>query len=189
MKKIYLILILLISISSCKSSKRAKERKAPSYKEISKSKHHKNDASTLKITKSNSKNKKKSSKSKASNIINYAKRFKGVRYKWGGTTKSGMDCSGLIYTSYQAYNITLPRISRDIAKKGKKISLKHVQGGDLLFFKTGNRRNNINHVGLVIKSKSGVIEFIHATSGKGVIISKLSEKYWKSAFFEARKIL
>ncbi len=184
MKRICLILILLISLSHCKSSKRSKTKKSTTTKTVNKKKS--SNAAKVKLSKSTAK---KVAKSKASKITDYAKRFKGVRYKWGGTTKAGMDCSGLIYTSFRAYKITLPRISRDMAKKGHKIALGKAQTGDLLFFKTGNRRNNINHVGLVLKSKSGVIEFIHSTSSKGVIISKLSESYWKSAFYQARRIL
>ena len=169
MQKTILIFLIVISFASCKSSKRAKSKK---------------EVSTEIPTKKNKK------ASKAGYIIDYAKQFKGVRYKWGGTTKSGMDCSGLVFESFRAYDIILPRISRDMAKKGDKISLKEAQEGDLLFFKTSkSRRHSINHVGLIIKSKAGDITFIHATTSKGVLVSKLSENYWKSAFVEARRIL
>ncbi|MDO5970814.1 C40 family peptidase [Flavivirga aquimarina] len=174
MQRTIIILLVIISLAGCKSSKRAKSKKEPST-EITTKKG---------IAKKNKKT------SKSDQIINYAKQFKGVRYKWGGTTKSGMDCSGLVFESFRAHDITLPRISRDMAKKGDKISLKKAQEGDLLFFRTSkNRRHRINHVGLIIKSKAGDITFIHATTSKGVIVSKLSESYWKSAFVEARKIL
>jgi cell wall-associated NlpC family hydrolase len=76
-----------------------------------------------------------------------------------------------------------------MAKRGNKISLKNVVKGDLLFFKTGNKRNSINHVGLIVSIKNKNIQFIHATSSKGVITSWLNEDYWHKAFFEARKIL
>lgn len=179
MKRTVLILLMIISFTSCKSSKRARSKKATSSKVVI-SKKNKKETVTYKAKNA----------TKADNIVNYAKQFKGVRYKWGGTTKSGMDCSGLIFESFRAYDIILPRISRDMAKKGDKISLNKVQEGDLLFFKTGkNRRNSINHVGLVIKSKAGDITFIHATTSKGVLVSNLSENYWKSAFVEVRKIL
>jgi cell wall-associated NlpC family hydrolase len=76
-----------------------------------------------------------------------------------------------------------------MARKGKKIKLKEVQEGDLLFFRTKNRRHAINHVGLVTKSNSKTLEFIHATTSKGVITSKFSDDYWNKAFVEARRIL
>lgn len=177
MKKILLILLLIISFSSCKSSKRTKERTTSSTKIITK----KNRKTVSSITSSN--------KSKADYIIDYAKQFEGIRYKWGGTTKSGMDCSGLVFESFKSYHILLPRISRDMAKKGTKIQLKKALKGDLLFFKTGNRRNSINHVGLIVDIIDNDINFIHATTGKGVIISGLNETYWLKAFHEARRIL
>ena len=126
---------------------------------------------------------------KSEAIINYAKSFNGTRYKFGGTTRSGMDCSGLVYVSYKKENITLPRISRDMAKKGRRISLSKTNKGDLLFFKTNKNRNVINHVGLVISIKQGKILFIHATTSAGVIISSLEERYWKKAFVEVRKVI
>lgn len=168
MRKLLLLLLISISFGSCKSSKSVSQNR----KAITKSTR----AETKPLT-------------KTENIINYAKQFKGVRYKWGGTTKSGMDCSGLVYESFRAHYIYLPRITRDMAKKGIKIPLKSVQKGDLLFFKTKNKRNSINHVGLVIKEKNGDLEFIHSTTSKGVIISSIKEPYWNKAFIAARRIL
>lgn len=122
-------------------------------------------------------------------VIDNAKDYNGVRYKFGGTTRKGMDCSGLIYVSFKKENISLPRISRDMAKKGQSVRLSKVKEGDLLFFMTSKSRNTINHVGLVTSSKNGTIKFIHATTSKGVITSSLKENYWNSAFVEARRIL
>jgi len=181
MKRTLLILLLIISFSSCKSSKRTKERKTSSTKIVTQKSKKENGKTVSSETASN--------KSKADYIIDYAKQFEGIRYKWGGTTKSGMDCSGLVFESFKSYNILLPRISRDMAKKGNKIQLKKVLKGDLLFFKTGNRRNSINHVGLIVDIIDNDIKFIHATTGKGVIISGLNETYWLEAFYEARRIL
>lgn len=127
--------------------------------------------------------------SKVDRIVENALEFKGVRYRFGGTTKSGMDCSGIVFVAFGNENIHLPRVSRDMAKKGKKIAVSKVNKGDLLFFRTSNRRRSINHVGLVVSNKKGQIRFVHATSSKGVIVSLLSEKYWKKAFVKATKIL
>ncbi|WP_461532436.1 C40 family peptidase [Sinomicrobium sp.] len=131
---------------------------------------------------------KKSEKSAANPIIETALSYIGTRYKYGGTTKRGMDCSGLIYVSFLEHNIPLQRVSYRMATQGKKIKLKEVQKGDLLFFKTG-RKNRINHVGLVVDVKGKDIRFIHATTSRGVLISSLKEGYWDHAFSEARKIL
>lgn len=122
-------------------------------------------------------------------VVVNALKYKGVRYRFGGTTKKGMDCSGIVYVSYLEENVQLPRVSRDMAKRGKKISLRKAKKGDLLFFRTSKRGRGINHVGLVVSVKNGVLRFIHSTSSRGVIVSSLSEKYWNKAFVKAKRIL
>jgi len=194
MKQIILLFITIICFSSCGSSKQSRKiitKKTTTQKTNTYS-------STKPSTKSNSKSKPSSnspspsrfnSSSKSDKIINYAYQFQGVRYKYGGNTKSGMDCSGLIQKSFNAYDLNLPRSSRDQAQKGHKISLRSVQKGDLLFFKTNPKKNTISHVALVVNVKGNLIEFIHATTSRGVITSNLNENYWNKAFSEARRIL
>ena len=126
---------------------------------------------------------------KADRIIATALKFKGVKYKFGGTTRKGMDCSGLVYVAFGEEKIQLPRISRNMAKKGRKIALSKVTKGDLVFFKISRNSNQINHVGLVTAIKNGQVFFIHSTTSKGVIVSSLSEKYWKNNFVKATTIL
>ena len=126
---------------------------------------------------------------KTDKIVSNALTYKGVKYKYGGTTKSGMDCSGIIYVSYLKENVQLPRVSRDMAKKGKKVSLKNAKKGDLLFFKTSKKRGGINHVGMIVSVTNNQIRFIHSTTSKGVITSLLSNNYWKKAFVKATRIL
>lgn len=121
-------------------------------------------------------------------VIEKAKSFVGTRYKYGGTTKKGMDCSGLIYTSYLAENIALPRTSRAMSHLGKRLNLKEVTIGDLLFFETDKKKRVINHVGLVVEAAPAKILFIHSTSSRGVIISSLDENYWKDNFVMARRV-
>jgi len=190
MKKSLIILILLFGLYSCKSSKRIKTKKETRTKIITKKSEEKEiDSDNTIVFSKNTKTDSETNISTSQSVINYAKQFEGVRYKWGGTTKSGMDCSGLIFESFREHDIILPRISRDMAKKGNKIKLKNVLKGDLLFFKTGNRRNSINHVGLIVDIIDNDIKFIHATTGSGVIVSGLNETYWLKAFYEARRIL
>lgn len=133
----------------------------------------------------------KSSKpiSKADKIIANAMQYQGVRYKFGGTTKRGMDCSGIIYVAFGDENVQLPRVSRDMAKRGKKIPLSKAKKGDLLFFKTSKSHRRINHVGLVVSVENGQIRFIHSTTSKGVIVSSLAQKYWKNTYVKTVKIL
>ncbi|MDD7913517.1 C40 family peptidase [Polaribacter ponticola] len=131
----------------------------------------------------------KKTTSKADKVVRNALKYKGVKYKFDGTTRRGMDCSGVVYVAFGEESFKLPRVSRDMAKRGKKISLSKAQKGDLLFFQTNKSRRRINHVGLVVSKIKGQIRFIHATTSKGVIVSNLSQKYWKKAFVKATKVL
>lgn len=129
------------------------------------------------------------STNKTERIIKQAQSFAGTRYKFGGTTRKGMDCSGLIYKAFQNENIILPRVSREMAKRGKPVKDRDIEKGDLLFFKTNKSSNRINHVGLVTQVKNGEVYFIHATTSKGVLTSNLNENYWNRAFVMTRRIL
>ncbi len=169
MKKLLLLALLPILLASCGSSRTVSKTKTGTYK-------------TEKISKT-------SNNTKAESIIDYAKTFRGTRYKFGGTSSKGMDCSGLVFTAFNKENIALPRVSRDMVKRGKRISLSQTTEGDLVFFQTNKNKKTINHVGLVVERKGGEVYFIHSTSSKGVIISSLEERYWKSAFVEARRVI
>ena len=139
---------------------------------------------------SSSKSTTKSSRkySKADKVVANAVYYKGTRYKYGGTTRKGMDCSGLIYKAFGKEKHQLPRTSRAMSIKGKSISLSRVRRGDLLFFKTGGS-GRINHVGLVTSVKNGDVKFIHATLKRGVTVSSLNMRYWKKAYRKAKRIL
>ena len=123
------------------------------------------------------------------NIIKNASAYEGVRYKYGGTTKKGMDCSGLMYTSFSEENISIPRTTSQLSTYGDWVDLKDVKEGDLLFFATRKNSREVNHVGLVTSARLGRVEFIHASTSRGVIKSLLSEKYWYFAFVQARRVL
>ncbi|CAM1348230.1 NlpC/P60 family protein [Tenacibaculum insulae] len=155
---------------SCGSSKNVKTYKKP------KKRTHKSSTSTKKP-------------SVADKIVWTAVTYKGVPYKYGGTTKRGMDCSGLLHTSFKYRNVELPRTSREMYTKGYDISLRNVKRGDLLFFKTSRKRGKVNHVGLVTSTIGGDIKFIHSTSSRGVIVTSLHSHYWKKAFVKAKRVL
>jgi cell wall-associated NlpC family hydrolase len=125
----------------------------------------------------------------AEKVIESAMAFSGVRYKYGGTTRKGIDCSGLIYVALQENDIAFPRVSYQMANEGKRIHVNEVQKGDLLFFKTQKNSKRINHVGLVVDIEGDEIKFIHSSSSRGVIVSSLREGYWNAAFIKATRIL
>ncbi|TQD38540.1 C40 family peptidase [Haloflavibacter putidus] len=125
----------------------------------------------------------------AKRVANNALHYHGTRYKYGGMSKRGLDCSGLVYLAFEKEGIALPRISRDIAKRGNRIHLSKANVGDLVFFKTGKSGRRINHVGLIVQIIPGEVNFIHSSTSRGVIISSLNEKYWNRSFVMARRIL
>lgn len=122
-------------------------------------------------------------------IVNNAMDFEGVRYRTGGTTKDGMDCSGLVFTTFKIFDISLPRSSYEQAKVGEEIKLSEVKPGDLLFFKTNRRKKTINHVGLVTSVENGEILFIHSTLSLGVTVSSMNEEYYTKSFAQANRVL
>lgn len=123
-----------------------------------------------------------------SKLLTIANSYKGVSYRAGGETKKGMDCSGLVNTSFKQIGIQLPRSSKAISTKGTIISLKEVKIGDLLFFDIARLKGGINHVGLVTSIVNEEVFFIHSTTSKGVIISSMDEFYWKNEFVKAKRI-
>ncbi|WP_029904058.1 C40 family peptidase [Prevotella sp. 10(H)] len=110
----------------------------------------------------------------------------GVRYRNGGLSKKGVDCSGFTFLTYQkVYKKKLPRSSGDMAKMNmQKVSKKNLQTGDLVFFATSKNSSKINHVGIYLKNGC----FIHASTSKGVIVSHLDEGYYEKTWKKAGRV-
>lgn len=122
--------------------------------------------------------------SKAEKLIATAKQYIGVPYVWGGTSPSGFDCSGFTYYVFKQHGITLNRNSASQYVHGSYVSKSNLQPGDLVFF-ANTYREGISHVGIYI----GDGKFIHASSSQGVTISLLSNSYWASHYYGARRVL
>lgn len=127
--------------------------------------------------------------SPAFSVIQTAKSYRGTPYKYGGTTRAGMDCSALMYHSFYSIGINLPRRSEDQSTLGQKVSLNEVKPGDLLFFATGKKKNAVTHSGLVTEVDRDDIRFIHSSTSLGVTEDYLSNRYWSEAFLFAKRIL
>lgn len=126
---------------------------------------------------------------KINKLLEIANSYTGVSYKAGGTTKNGMDCSGLVNTSFKQVGIQLPRSSKAMSVKGKEIALIDVRVGDLLFFDIARLKGEINHVGLITLIENDEIFFMHSTTSKGVITSSMKETYWENEFVKATRVL
>ena len=123
----------------------------------------------------------------ATQLINNAMQFVGVRYRSGGTSLAGMDCSGFVTAAFNIFDLKLPRSSIDMSRVGDKIDPSDAKKGDLIFFKTHG--GAINHVGMVIDVVNDEIKFLHSSLSKGVMISSTNESYYKRAFVQVNKVL
>lgn len=121
------------------------------------------------------------------NVIEKAFGFQGTRYRYGGTTLQGIDCSGLVMNAFADQAINLPRSSSEMAKVGEKVTKNNAQKGDLIFFKT--RGNRISHVGIITEVLDDEIMFIHSSTSRGVIVSSTKETYYKTRFVQINRVL
>lgn len=122
-------------------------------------------------------------------LIRIARTYTGTPYRVGGTTRLGMDCSGLISTTFQEAGLDLPRTSGDQSSAGTELSQRELRAGDLVFFATdGGGSSRISHVGMVTEARgpaAGDVQFIHASSSLGVKEDNLKVAYWQRCYVKA----
>ncbi len=112
----------------------------------------------------------------------YKKWYK-TPYKYGGTTLNGLDCSSLVQIVYKdAFGIKLPRTTKYQVKKGYYVDRNSIKEGDIVFFKTSKKAR---HSAIIIEND----KFLHTSTKYGVSISSLNNPYWKSKYWQARRIL
>ncbi len=110
----------------------------------------------------------------------------GTPYKYGGNDRNGVDCSGLMVAIYRdALNIKLPRTSRQQSEWCRRVDIKNLQPGDLLFFDTSRDRNGkVSHVGLYLGSG----EMLHSSTSRGVIVSAIVDNYYSERLLACGRV-
>ncbi|MBI3565874.1 MAG: C40 family peptidase [Elusimicrobia bacterium] len=114
-----------------------------------------------------------------------AKSYLGTPYVWGGTSHNGIDCSGLTSNTYGENRVRIPRVSRDQWKIGSTPDDHALRNGDLVFFNTLGV--GVSHVGMVTDARAR--KFVQASSSKGVTVSDLDGKYYKTRYLGARRVV
>ena len=122
-------------------------------------------------------------------IINYAKKFLGVPYRYGGTTPSGFDCSGFINYIFGNFGFDLVRTSYGLAELGTTVKLSEIRPGDLMFFKGSNvNSTSVGHVALVVEVTPTAIKFIHSAN-TGVRIDNFNtSQYYIQRYLKTKRL-
>jgi cell wall-associated NlpC family hydrolase len=123
-------------------------------------------------------------------IVKYAREFMGLRYRRGGSTQKGFDCSGFTSFIFGHFGIRLPHTSAGQSLYGIDVPKNKLMKGDLLFFKGANlRRKGIGHVGIVISEKDQEVLFIHSSTSEGIRIDRLDGYYFRLRYVKAKRVL
>lgn len=122
------------------------------------------------------------------NILAEAETYLGTPYRYGGTSRNGIDCSAFVLSVFgAAASLSLPRVAASQAQEGEAVEKTDLQKGDLVFFSHGRR---ISHVGIVESiTEEGEVKFIHAATSKGVMVSSLNDSYWGPKFRFAKRVI
>ena len=165
--------LLVVILSSCKNSKNSNSSKSNINTASQKEGHNSNKTSDEKTV---------------DKIIKTARGYIGTPYKFGGTSRAGLDCSGLTSISYRAADISLPRTSQEQSTLGKPVYINELNPGDLVFFSERKGNKKIVHVGIVTEVSSKSVQFIHASTRLGVVENELLTGYYRGIYVKARRL-
>ncbi|HAW18852.1 MAG TPA: glycoside hydrolase [Flavobacteriales bacterium] len=173
MKKTIIFLLIAsfvgIELSGCKSSRRASEKETNTKEVVNKDQRIKDKYAALVGV-------------KPSAIVNmklyrFIDAWYSTPYQFGGTSTSGVDCSGFVQSLYrEVYSKSVPRTTADLKNATKNVSKSKLAEGNLVFFSINSKKNS--HVGIYLDNG----KFVHASSSKGVIISDLNNPYYLKVF-------
>lgn len=111
-----------------------------------------------------------------------ASKYIGIKYRYGGTTTAGFDCSGYVQYVFKKLGLKLSRTTSTQYREGTAVAKKNLQPGDLVFFNTTGR--GVSHVGIYL----GNNKFIHSGVSRGIQIVGLNDSYWGKRYIGARRV-
>ena len=123
-------------------------------------------------------------------ILEYANDFLGIKYRSGGKTPKGFDCSGFVMFVFKNFGYSTPPSSSSIKTAGKEVKRDSAQPGDIIYFTgTNSKTKRPGHVGIITEIKDGVIYFIHASVNLGISVTNTEETYYKKRYLGIRRVL
>lgn len=178
---VFLVVGLLIFLSSCGASRKVVTKTSQNYGSPIRSKVIiKKEVPVIIIN---------TRKVSAGEVVSFAKKQIGTPYAYGSSIKTkGFDCSGFINYVFGHFNIPVPRISYQFTNAGKEVFIENSRRGDIILF-TGSNANSgiVGHMGIITKNNNGQIQFIHASSSRGVMISGMNT-YFLPRFVKVNRI-
>ncbi|ARK22420.1 C40 family peptidase [Sporosarcina ureae] len=119
---------------------------------------------------------------KTTSITKTATSLTGIKYRYGGTTRAGFDCSGYVGYVFKQNDLKVARTSRDMYASGRTVKKASLRNGDLVFFNTTGR--GVSHVGIYV----GNGKFAHASTSKGVRVDRVNDSYWGKRYMGAKRV-
>lgn len=174
-----MLFVVLALAGACRSRKKKKKLAGQKYE-------HSAGVKTTGQGGSVQKEKRYLTSSETRQVIAEARKYMGTPYRYGGASRAGMDCSGLLMASFAGIGKALPRPSKDQATCGTDVTKKDARPADFVVFQ--DPPGTISHIGMVTEIlPDGTIKFIHSSTSLGVIEAKLTDKYWAPRFLKIHR--
>lgn len=123
-------------------------------------------------------------------VLDYADNFLGIKYRGGGKTPKGFDCSGYVRYVFKKFGYKTPPSSSAIKTVGKEVEKDSAKAGDIIYFTGRNAKTKRpGHVGIITEVKDGVIYFIHASVNYGISYSHTATNYYSRRFLGVRRVI
>lgn len=124
-------------------------------------------------------------------LLNEAGSHSGKRYRRGGKTPAGFDCSGFTSYVYRQFGFKLNASSSAQYYDGVQVEKGDLRPGDLVFFTSPRSKGGVGHVGIVVEAdnEENTFRFIHSAVSGGIQIDNSTAPYYKKRYVGARRII